>query len=536
MSDRRTKKSGNNLWLLIATLVVVAAFIQTLWVKRLFELTVSPAKKKDCDFIFPPAADRTKPTAISVPFPEHLLTFEQKGGVINDASCLNRTPIYGIVRISTIDDVREALRFARENGLKVASAGARHSMGGQSFVKNGLVLDMKNFNNVSLDRERKILRAQAGATWGQIQKFLDAQGFAVKAMQSINIFTVGGTLSVNAHGIAHDPGQVAPTVRSIRVMLADGDVRTAGPTENPELFRHVLGGYGLFGVIIDAELDVVENELYDLKTDYISYRDFPDYYRERVQDDDRLGLFYGRLSVSPTSYLTEMAAHRYVRLADAAPPPPLQPEHFVWLHRFVINNSKSGGGGRWLRWMLEKYLEPRVHICVSRNEAMSRNDEDCWVTRNQEMFDSMDYLKNRLKDTDILQEYFVPFDKMPEFVDGLRNAVKNNGANLLNVTVRVVHRDDVTALPYARKDMAALVLYFNQTFSRSSSETLRKTTGELVDLAAGLGGTFYLPYRLYYTPEQLRKAYPSIDAFFAAKQNYDPAALFSNTFYETFAL
>ncbi len=44
--------------------------------------------------------------------------------------------------------------------------------------------------------------------------FLDEQGLSVKAMQSINIFTVGGTLSVNAHGIAHNPGPIASTVRS----------------------------------------------------------------------------------------------------------------------------------------------------------------------------------------------------------------------------------------------------------------------------------------------------------------------------------
>ena len=30
-------------------------------------------------------------------------------------------------------------------------------------------------------------------------------------------------------------------------------------------------------------------------------------------------------------------------------------------------------------------------------------------------------------------------------------------------------------------------------------------------------GTYYLPYQLYYSPEQLRSAYPEIDDFFATK-------------------
>jgi len=45
------------------------------------------------------------------------------------------------------------------------------------------------------------------------------------------------------------------------------------------------------------------------------------------------------------------------------------------------------------------------------------------------MYDSMDYLENRLRDTDILQEYFIPQEKMPQFVDGLRTVVQTNGAN-----------------------------------------------------------------------------------------------------------
>src|SRR6202023_3422305 len=146
----------------------------------------------------------------------------------------------------------------------------------------GVVLDMRNFNRLRLEKERRILNAQSGATWAQIQPLLDREGLSVKAMQSINAPTVGGTLSVNAHGIAHDPGQIAPTVRSLRIMLSDGEIKAASPSENPELFRLVLGGYGLFGVILDADLDVVANEVYEWKTRYMSYTEFPEFYKTNI--------------------------------------------------------------------------------------------------------------------------------------------------------------------------------------------------------------------------------------------------------------
>ena len=177
--------------------------------------------------------------------------------------------------------------------------------------------------------------------------------------------------------------------------------------------------------------------------------------------------------------------------------------------------------------------EPRLHVCLSRNQAMSQ-PEACLVSRNQEMYDSMKYLRNTLRDTDILQEYFIPRGKMPEFVDGLRATVRRTGANLLNVTVRIVEKDEVTALPYAKEDMFAFVLYFNQRLNEQDSKVLRRTTVDLIDLAIGLDGRFYLPYQLYYSPEQLHTSYPEIASFFSTKKKYDAIGLFSNTFYEKY--
>ncbi len=512
---------------LAIALAVVAA-------KEFFDYAAAPATEKTSDFVYPPNPDQTKPTTVVLrAAPDPQIPFAQVGGFINDASHLNKTSVYGIVKIASVDDIRNALRFARDHKLKVTASGQRHSMGGQSFVKDGVVLDMRGFNQVRLDKEHKVLNVQTGATWKQVQPFLDAQGLSVKAMQSINIFTVGGTLSVNAHGMAHNPGPIASTVREFRIMLSNGEIKTASPTENSELFRSALGGYGLMGVILDVDLSVVDNEMYVWKTNYLDYKEFTDYYQKNVEGNPKIGLAYGRLSMSPSTYLTEAAIHTYETIPENVPVQPLKPTRFVWLDRFVINFSKTGGLGRRLRWALEKYGEPRLHTCLTRNQAMSR-EEGCLVSRNQEMYDSMDYLENRLPDTDILQEYFIPQRRMPEFVDGLHKVVAANGANLINVTIRIVHKDTITALPYAREDMFAYVLYFNQEFNDRESQILQKTTTDLIDLSLGLNGTYYLPYQLFYSREQLQKGYPDIHRFLAAKKTYDPSGLFTNKFYEKY--
>lgn len=520
---------------LLLVLVLLFASVLVLGAKKIFDYAAAPDKEKESDFVFPSDPDQEKPTVLVAEPQAPPFTFEQRGGFVNDASHLNKTAVYGVVRIGSEDDIRNALQFARDRNLKVTCAGQQHSMGGQTFTHGGLVLDLRDFNRMRLDKEHKTVNLQAGVRWWQLQQLLDKESLSVKSMQSINIFSVGGTLSINAHGIDPMPGQIAPTVRSIRVMLSDGSIVHASPTENNELFRHVLGGYGLFGVILDVDLDIVDNEMYNRKTEYMNYTDYPKYYEANVEKNGDIGLIFGRLSVAPQSFLRETAVHAYVKTPFDGVLPPLKPAIHNTLDRFIINFSKTGSLGRWTRWTLEKYAEPHIHDCVSRNQAMNQK-EVCLVSRNEEMYDDMAYLKNRLHDTDILQEYFVPYDRMPEFVDGLRDVVQKNKANLLNVTIRTVHKDTITALPYAKEDMFGFVLYFNVGFNDRDNEILKKTTSDLIDVAHHAGGTYYLPYQLFYTKEQLKNCYPEVDDFFAAKKKYDPTGLFSNKFYEKYGM
>ena len=132
-----------------------------------------------------------------------------------------------------------------------------------------------------------------------------------------------------------------------------------------------------------------------------------------------------------------------------------------------------------------------------------------------------------------MHEYFIPRDQLVPFVDGLREIITRNDATLLNASVRVVHREE-NFLSYAPADMFSVVLYINQPTTPEGNAQMAQVTGELIDLSSSLGGRFFLPYQLHYTPEQLRTAYPQIDEFFAAKQRFDPDGLFSNTWYERF--
>ena len=286
-------------------------------------------------------------------------------------------------------------------------------MGGQEFATDALVLDMRGFNQMSVDTTGKILTVQSGAIWHHILEYLNPYSLAVEAMQSFDLPTVGGTISVNAHGVDYRIGGIASTIQSLRLMLADGSIQKLSRQENSELFQAVVGGYGLFGVILEAQLTLMENLSYNEVRSIIKTQDFPSAYAKIVSDPS-YHLFYARLSTAPSSFLKEMIVYAYKVATGPAPVQPLQPEKLVQLTRFVFNLGRKGYLGRQIKWWAEKNIEPLL-------QASS-------APRNQIMYQSYAFLKNNLPhNTDVLQEYFVPQDQIPAIHPGLRGHSAKTG-------------------------------------------------------------------------------------------------------------
>jgi FAD/FMN-containing dehydrogenase len=511
----------------VSLLALAAAGGATLYA---LPLAADPAGPKDCGAALPdlPAAT-SRAATVAEP------NWAQRGGTVNDASCLSRTPVSGVVAVRSEADVATALAYARAHGLPVSAAGVKHSMGGQAFAKGGVVLDMRTLSAIKLNEAARTVTVGGGATWHAIQNAIHPR-FAVKAMQSTDIFTVGGSISVNAHGMDHNSGAVMGSLRDIRLMLADGSVVTASRTENPELFAHVVGGYGLFGVILSATLEVVPNDVYRSERELIDYRDFPKTFA-KLAADPAIGLSYVHLSTAPGSLLEEALVYRYRRVeADQVlPRAPLTEVSSTKLRRLTINLSKRSNPFKSLKWWSEKHLEHRFETCtITRAQAMG-DGEACLVSRNDPMHDSVAYLQNALPaETDILHEYFVPRDRIVPFIDAMRAIFRAHRTNLVNASIRAVGTE-TNALSYAPRPAFSVVLYITQPTDAAGTEAMRKLTSELIDLTAREGGRFFLPYQLHYSPEQLARSYPEIRAFFAAKRQWDPAGVFSNSWYARYA-
>src|SRR5690349_705123 len=113
-------------------------------------------------------------------------------------------------------------------------------MGGQSIALNGITLDMKHFNELQLSASRTEVVAGVGAQWAHLISYLNQFGLSPRTMQSYSSFSIGGTLSVNAHGITTDYC-LAESVISFHIVLADGTELDVSRDSKDEATRALFG-------------------------------------------------------------------------------------------------------------------------------------------------------------------------------------------------------------------------------------------------------------------------------------------------------
>lgn len=443
-------------------------------------------------------------------------------GFVDDASRMNQTRIAEVWEVPPNGGDAERqlaalLKRARRDGLKVSIAGARHSMGGHTIFPGGIAVDMLPFHRMSLDETTNILHVQAGARWSEIIPFLDRRGLSVAVMQSNNSFSVGGSISVNCHGWQHGNPPIASTVESFRLMKADGTIVRCSRKENRELFSLALGGYGLFGVILDADLRVVPNKRYRSEQFVVPVNESLQTYDDTLRRIPNATMVYARMNIARERFLQDVVLTVYVR-DESGGIPPLAERRNQGLRRTVFRGSADSDYGKRLRWFAETRLQP---LLAKR-----------FVSRNQLLNEGVEVFQDRSdKTTDILHEYFVPRTGIAGFVDDVRRIVPAHDGDLLNVTVRSVNRDDDTFLRYADGHVFALVMLFSQERTPAGESRMQAMTREMIDAVLTRGGRYYLPYRLHATPRQFHRAYPQAGRFFELKRKYDPDELFQNRFY-----
>jgi FAD/FMN-containing dehydrogenase len=438
--------------------------------------------------------------------------------VVNDVTQINPIVVAKEIAPTTTEEIVAAVKTYPG---PISIGGGRYSMGGQTATENSLHIDMRKLNRVlAFSKQDKTITVQAGARWRDVQEYVDPHDLSVMIMQTYANFTVGGSLSVNVHGRYVGSGPLALSVKSLRVILADGSLIEASPTQRADVFYGVIGGYGGLGVITDATLQLADNVRVARQAQKMPVAQYREWFSSTVRGAP--SAVFHNADIYPDAFETVNAVtHARTESPVTIPERLIPTDRSYGLNRFVFWVISEWPFGKWVR-------EHIIDSLLFRGESVRwRNYEASYDVAELEP-------SSRERSTYVLQEYFVPVARFDEFVPRMRSVFQRHDVNVINVSIRHAHRDPGVLLAWAREEVFAFVVYYKQDTDAEAREQVGAWTREMIDEVLGVGGTYYLPYQPHATESQFLKAYPRALEFFALKRRLDPQNRFRNKLWDKY--
>src|SRR5262249_3797407 len=132
-------------------------------------------------------------------------------------------------------DVAAAVRYAKEHGLRIAIRGGGHNGAGLGSVDDGLVLDLSQMNDVSVDAPVRMARVGGGALLKDVLSATNEHGLTVP-VGIIGTTGVGGlTLGGGVGHLTRALGLTIDNLVAATVVLADGSVVQTDTDREPDL-------------------------------------------------------------------------------------------------------------------------------------------------------------------------------------------------------------------------------------------------------------------------------------------------------------
>ncbi|MDQ5823562.1 MAG: FAD-binding protein [Chloroflexota bacterium] len=397
----------------------------------------------------------------------------------------------------TLEQLQELV--SRSGKLKVL--GSRHSFNDIADTPGDLIsLDRLDASDplLALDRERHTATISAAARYGQINRQLHREGYALHNLASLPHISVAGACATATHGSGDCNGNLATAVSAMEIVTADGSVMTLSRSQGDE-FAGALVGLGAVGVIIKLTLDVVP--AFDMRQDayeYLPMSQLVDHFEEIVSAADSVSLF----TRWQDGLVDQLWLKRRVTDEDAfVPAPELFGATLARTHLHPIRSlsaesctEQMGIRGPWF----ERLPHFRMDFTPSVGEELQ-------------------------------SEYLIPRHHAVEAIYVI-NSLSDRIAPLLQISeVRTVAADDLWMSPCYRQ--ACVGIHFTW---KKDWEAVRQLLPVIEEQLAPLearphwGKLFTMP------PQRVRALYPKLPDFQRLLRTYDPQGKFRNAFLDRY--
>jgi FAD/FMN-containing dehydrogenase len=452
--------------------------------------------------------------------------------LVNDIhSQLNSTRVLEISQPRSLEEVQTMVRTARKHQKIISVAGGRHAMGGQQFGTDTLLIDSRKLNRVlNLDRKRGILEVEAGIEWPElIDGYLalqngEGQAWGIAQKQTgADRLTMAGTIAANAHGRGLTMKPFVSDVESFVLVNAAGKALSCSRTENPELFRLVHGGYGLFGIVTSVRLRLTPRRKVQRVVEIRTADDLIAAFDMRIADGFQYGDFQFSIENASEDFLHRGVFSCYRPVPMDAPIPPAE-KHLTdedWRQLLYLAHTDE-------KQAFDRYAD----------YYLSTNGQVYWSDLHQLSIYPDNYhreidskLHAPYPATEMITEIDVPRTALKGFLDEAREDFRKYSIQLIYGTVRLIERDDQSFLPWAKQPYACTIFNLHTVHSPEGLQQSENAFRRLIDMAVRRGGSYYLTYHRYATRDQVESCYPRFAEFLQLKKKYDPEERFQSDWY-----
>jgi len=450
--------------------------------------------------------------------------------VVNDVhSRLNPTVVARAAAVHSVADIQTAVRQAATEGRAVAVCGGRHAMGGQQFGTGAVLVDTAGFDRaLGFDRERGLVEVEAGIQWPALHDWLErAQAGAPRPwtfrqkQTGADRLSIGGTLSANAHGRGLDLPPFVSEVERFTLVGAGGKLHRCSRSENRELFRLAIGGYGLFGVIATVALRLTPRRKLRRVVEILDVEQLPSAFEQRIAAGFLYGDFQFAIDPARPDFLRRGVFSCYEPVPAATPLP---------------GDQRTLAAADWRRLVLLAHTDPAAAFDRYAAHYLATSGQIYWSDTHQ----LSAYLDDYHQDVDralghsgseVITELYVPRSRLVDFMGEAAADFRANRVEPVYGTVRSIRRDDETFLPWAREDYACVIFNLHVRHDRAGEAHAAATFRRLIDMAIRRDGSFYLTYHRHATRAQIEACYPRFREFLRRKLVHDPGEQFQSDWY-----
>jgi FAD/FMN-containing dehydrogenase len=453
--------------------------------------------------------------------------------VVNDVhSQFNPTVVARIAAVRSIADIQAAVRQAATEGRAVSVCGGRHAMGGQQFGTGTVLVDTTGLDRVlGLDRDRGLVEVEAGIQWPALHDWLeraqdgDARPWTFRQKQTgADRLAIGGALAANVHGRGLDLPPFVSEVERFTLVGPAGKLHRCSRSENRELFRLAIGGYGLFGVIATVTLRLIPRRKLRRVVEILDVERLIAASEQRIAAGFLYGDFQFAIDPARPDFLRRGVFSCYEAVPDATPMPA---------------DQRALTAQDWQRLVLLAHTDPATAFDHYADHYLASSGQIYWSDTHQLSVYLDDYHRDvdRVlghRGSEVITELYVPRPRLADFLAEAAGDFRANRVQPIYGTVRLIRRDDETLLAWAREDYACVIFNLHVEHGRAGEAHAAAAFRRLIDMAIRRDGSFYLTYHRHATRAQIEACYPKFREFLRRKLVHDPGEQFQSDWYRQY--